>query len=228
MKILKNGLMNKIGLIPIAVALSSRWEWIIISKNIWVGILTFLLSVVVFLYFSQYKFTKLLWILIILTTLLVITTFRQAFDESIFRTSALDIQQYYRRHEYYASGLGKIYTNRFALFYFKNFNSPIKKLQRNIFENLDINLYFFSNHPRERLGVEEFEKYSQIFLPFFLIGVLYFIYVLSWELLIYTIIVALLSSTISPKYELGPILFFPLINYFISNGIILSLRKLRK
>ncbi|MDD5415723.1 MAG: hypothetical protein PHE48_01815 [Candidatus Daviesbacteria bacterium] len=166
--------------------------------------------------------------LLVLTAVLSFIAVKGAFDENLFRSSALDIQQYNKRHEFYAKDLGKIYTNKFSLTYFKEYNFPLIKLQRNLFANLDPNLYFFASHPRERAGVEEFNKYSPIFLPFFLIGVFYSIYILLPNFLIYAISVLLLSSIISSKYNLGPILFFPLINYLITVGLILSFKNIKK
>lgn len=218
--------MNRFTLIHTLVIILNPWWWVIIQRNFWVGLLVFALSFVVFIYFWQIKSRKLFLLLIALTMALFSITAREAFDESIFRNSALDTQQYNKRHEFYANGLGKIYTNRFSLAYFKEYNFPFIKLQRNFFTNLDPNLYFFASHPRERLGIEEFKKYSPIFLPFFLTGALYSIYILLPNLLIYAISVSLLSSIISPKYNLGPILFFPLINFMITIGIILSIKRL--
>lgn len=163
-----------------------------------------------------------------LTTILFAIAVREAFDESIFRNSALDIQQHNKRHEFYANGLGKIYTNRFSLTYFKEYNLPLLKLQRNFFANLDPNLYFFASHPRERVGIEEFEKYLVIFLPFFLIGFLYSMYKPFVKILIYFAVVAFVSAVISPSYNLGPILFFPLINFTVTIGFLLSLKILRR
>lgn len=210
--------------ILLLVIMLNPWWWIILQRNLWVGLLVFSLSLVVFVYFWQIKSRALFLLLLVLTMTLIFMTAREAFDESIFKASALDIQQYHKRHEFYANGLGKIYTNRFSLTYFKEYNLPLYKLQRNFFANLDPNLYFFASHPRERLGVEEFKKYSPIFLPFFLVGTLFSIYVLSPAILIYSISILLLSSVVSSKYYLGPILFFPLLNYLITIGIILSLK----
>lgn len=221
MRIIGNGSI----FVHILVILLSPWWWVIIQRNFWIGLMVFILSLVVFLYFWQNKSPKFFLLMFILITILFMITVREAFDESIFRNSALDTQQYNKRHEFYANGLGKIYTNKFSLIYFKEYNLPFVKLQRNFFANLDPNLYFFASHPRERLGVEEFNKYSPVFLPFFLIGVIYSVYILFPNLLVYAVSVSLLSSVISSKYDLGPVLFFPLLNYFITIGIILSLKK---
>lgn len=206
----------------------SPWWWVIIQRNLWASLLAFSLSLVLFIFFWQTKTKILLFILLTLTISLVVISVRDAFDESIFRNSALEIQQINRRHEFYANGLGKIYTNRFSLTYFKEYSLPLTKLQRNFFENLDPNLYFFASHPRERVGVLEFEKYLPIFLPFFLLGLIYTIYKPSSKVLIFIVAISAVSSIISPNYNLGPLLFFPIINYLITVGLILSLKIFRR
>ena len=182
------GILRNSGIsIHLLVITLNPWWWIIIQRNPWVGILVFILSVAVFIYFWQLKSKKLFLLLLLLSAILFFIAVRDAFDESILRNSALDIQQLNKRHEFYASSLGKLYRNRFSLAYFRNYNLPLYKLQRNFFANLDPNLYFFASHPRERMGVEEFAKFLPIFLPFFLIGVFYSIYILSPNLFIYLI-----------------------------------------
>jgi len=44
------------------------------------------------------------------------------------------------------------------------------KFKRNFFTLLDTNYYFFANHPRERPGIKETEKFFWGLLPFFLLG----------------------------------------------------------
>lgn len=177
-----------------------------------------------FLYFCFKK--KFFVIFAILTILTVVISIKGAFDESIFRNSALDIQQLNKRHEYFAKGLGKIYTNRFSLSLYKDFSVPLYKLQRNFFSNLDINLYFFASHPRERAGVEEFNKYWPVFLPFFTAGLLFVVYKRKSKIIIYILIISLISAFISPFYNLGPILFFPVMNVITTVGILLGLKKI--
>lgn len=219
------GIKNPGLIIQLLVILINPWWWVIIQRNFWIGLLIFILSLVVFGFFWQIKSKYNLLLLVILTMTIFFIAIGEAFDESIFRNSALDIQKYNKRHEFYAKGLGKIYTNRFSLAYFKDYNFPISKLQRNLFANLDLNLYFSASHPRERIGIEEFEKYLLIFLPFFLLGFFYSFCKPLPKLLLYLIIVLLISSVISPSYNLGPVLFFPVVNYLITIGVILSLKR---
>lgn len=214
--------------INLLVIILNPWWWVIIQREVWSGLLVFILSFLLLQLLIHGKSGIILISLISLTMILVFITVKQAFDESVFRESALDIQQYNKRHEFYANGLGKIYTNRLSLTYFKEYNFPLYKLNSNFFANLDPNLYFFKSHPRERLGIGEFEKYFPIFLPFFLLGFLYSIYKPLPKIMIYLVAISLISSIISPKYNLGPVLFFPVINFMITVGIILSLTKITK
>lgn len=220
--------MNRFMLIQILVILLSPWWWIIVQRNLSVGLLIAVLSIVVFTYFWLIKSGKLFLLLVILTIAIFSITIKEAFDGSIFRNSSLDIQQINRRHEFYANSLGKIYTNRFSLAYFKEYNLPLHKLQHNFFTNLDPNLYFFASHPRERAGVEEFKKYSPVFLPFFLVGFFYLIYRPLYKIIIYFVAISLISVIISPKYNLGPVLFFPIVNFFVTIGVVLSVKKIIK
>lgn len=222
-KLIDHGLI-----VLILVIILSPWWWIILQRNVLVSLLTLILSGVVYIYFWQTQSKKLLLSLFILTVAIFFINIKDAFDESIFSYSAVDIQQINKRHEFYANGLGKVYTNRIALVYFKDFSLPLYKLQQNFFNNIDINLYFFASHPRERVGIEGFDKYIPIFLPIFLIGIFYFIYQPSFKLLIYGTTLVIASSIIKPAYNLGPILLFPIINFMITIGIMLSLNRLLK
>ncbi len=215
-------------IIQLFVIILNPWWWIIIQRNLWIGLLVFILSFLVLQYFWQTKSKSQPVLIIIITVVLVVVSFREAYDESIFRNSALDIQQFNKRHEFYAQGLGKIYTNKIALTYFKNFNLPLYKLQRNFFSNLDPNLYFFASHPRERAGVEEFQKYLPFFLPFFALGFLYIIYKPLSKFLVYFLAIIFIGSFISSKYNLGPILFFPIINFMVTIGFTISLKYFKK
>lgn len=212
-------------IIAFSIIILNPWWWRILQRNLIAGLLAFVLSLVFYIYFWQNKSKKLLFLIIILTLFLIVISFRQAFDESIFRNSALDIQQINKRHEFYAKDLGKLYTNRISLTYFKEYSLVLSRLQRNFFNNIDLNLYFFASHPRERLGVQEFEKILPVFLPFFLVGLLFVIYKKNAQVLIYIGIISFFNAFISPYYELGPILFFSVINFFIAIGFILVLRK---
>lgn len=218
--------MKKPVIINILVIFLTPWWWHVIQTDLLIGLLIFVQSILLFLFILHPKL-KIAGAILILTAIVAVSAVTQAFDETILRLSALDIQQLTRRHEFYASGLKKIYTNRISLAYFNNIDLPLNKIERNYFENLDINLYFFATHPRERVGIDEFEKYLVIFLPFFILGLFYTIYLPYIWIIVYLLVISLVSTFISPKYNLGPVLFFPVINFMITFGILLSISKLK-
>ena len=91
------------------------------------------------------------------------------------------------------------------------------RMQKNFFENIDPNLYFFSNHPRERVGVKEIEKFPYIFLPFFLTG----IYILTKKVAVnlyalFTLLIITILGSVNPA---GPFIIFPLIVCYIACGL---------
>lgn len=207
--------------LSVLIIFINPWWWVIVQKDLLIGILVFILSIITPFFYNGSKFVL---FFLILNILLISTIFRQALDESIFRLSPQEIQQQNKRHEFYAHNLGKVYKNRISLSYFKNYNYPLYKVERNFFANLDPNLYFFASHPRERVEVNEFEKYMFVFLPFFVIGLTFLIYSLRLKIISYLISILFLSAFISSSYKLGPILLFPIINFMIVVGLLLSFK----
>jgi len=106
---------------------------------------------------------------------------------TIFKTNPEDIYQINTRRSYYPNQLlGKVFENKFTFF--------LDKYKENIFQGLDLNYYFFANHPRERAGVEEKEKIYWIWLPIFLIG---FIWSLKKSFLLPSLIFLAILSFVS-------------------------------
>lgn len=95
-----------------------------------------------------------------------------------------------------------------------------RRITQNLFENLDPNLYFFANHPRQRVGIKEFEKFPYLLLPVFLIGLFP---VLSKKHLSFWLISFFLPLTvlslIGNKNSLGPFSLFPFFVIIISHGL---------
>ncbi|MCX6706250.1 MAG: hypothetical protein NTV24_04080 [Candidatus Woesebacteria bacterium] len=94
------------------------------------------------------------------------------------------------------------------------------RVTTNLFENIDPNLYFFANTPRQRVGIKEFEKFPYVFLPFFFLGVYSFFSKkdkLFW-LLSFFIPLAILSI-IGSKNNLGPFSLFPFFVVSINEGL---------
>jgi hypothetical protein len=102
------------------------------------------------------------------------------------------------------------------------------RLEKNFFETIDPNLYFFSNHPRERIGVSEFEKFAYIVLPIFLYGLYLVIKKKRYFLLAYLFISLGIISVIGHDSLLGPFLLFPFISLSVFVGLIDLHQKTRK
>lgn len=95
----------------------------------------------------------------------------------------------------------------------------ITRLQRNLFEALDPNVYFFGGHPRERVWANDFEKFPFILIVPFLIGLYETINQRKWIILLYFTLSLLLLSFIGHKNILGPFILFPIIVNCILIGI---------
>jgi len=208
-------------LILLGVTLSNFWIWKITRENLLLAILLIILSGLLFKLIIEQSFK--MWIFTLILVLFFVASLillKTNFDKTLKMLNPEEKVQLNERHYYYSQELGKLFLNSKVLNYYKNYSLSVYKFEGNLFSNLDLNLYFFASHPRERVGVNEFEKYTPILLPFFIIGVILLIYKGSVWAVGYLVAVALVSAFIDPKYLLGPILFFPLINVGISLGII--------
>lgn len=213
--------------ILLVLLLFTPYTWYILPKDPLIALLSITLSFVLLRGVLTYP-KKIFLINITLVVLFLIITLLillKGFDKEIWITPSSEISQQIKRQNFYAEGFGKLYRNRIGIYYFENINSPLFKIQRNLFSNIDMNLYFFASHPRERGGLIEFEKYLYIFLPIFLYGVYEVAKQRKFILGYYFISALLISSFIRSDYLLGPILFFPLINSILSMGAISLLFK---
>ncbi len=80
------------------------------------------------------------------------------------------------------------------------------KIWKNAGQALDINLYFFGNHPRGRVGIGEFEKLSYTLFPFFFVGILTFNWKRNWKVSFAAFLLPLVLTSIwGHQTPLGPI-----------------------
>lgn len=94
------------------------------------------------------------------------------------------------------------------------------RILNNFFENIDPNLYFLSNHPRERVGVKEYEKFPYILFPVFLMGVLKIIKDKNKEFLtLFFAVPIILLSFFGNINPMGPFSVFPFFAITISEGL---------
>lgn len=102
------------------------------------------------------------------------------------------------------------------------------RLEKNFFQAIDLNLYFFSNHPRERVGTSEFEKYLYPLLPFFLIGSFAYFKESKYLLVGVIFLSLILISIIGFLNPLGPFLLFPFMSIAIYLGLENTYTKIKK
>jgi len=84
------------------------------------------------------------------------------------------------------------------------------RIKENFFETLDPNLYFFANSPRQRIGIDEFEKFPYIYLPFFIYGVFFLFENKDKQILLISVFLPIiLLSVLGHNNPIGPFLLFP-------------------
>jgi hypothetical protein len=182
---------------------ANPWIWKIFTHAPLMALALILLSI--FLIF-RIKFLAILFF-IVLSIFLIKTNF----NSNIFHPSSIEMVVLRNRFNIYAQSLGQIYRNRFGLYFHYTIAPPIAKFYTNLGYNMDPNLYFFANHPRERATASEFEKFSFLLLPVFILGAITIFSGRHIFLIVYCIFSLLVSAIISPGFELGPILIFPFI-----------------
>lgn len=89
----------------------------------------------------------------------------------------------------------------------------------NLGATLEPNIYFFANHPRERVGFTEFEKFPYILLPLFLFGLLTIIKTSNLNYFLAFFAPVILLSFIGHRNNLGPFLLFPFFTTCLAFGI---------
>lgn len=203
------------------VFLLNNWSWEIFSKNFYLFILIFFASL--FCYLSLTKPAKLYSYIFLSSLVFVLFVQYQTTNKTeIFSLSPIEQYQLEIRRDYYPTtggiDLARTQENKAGYLFYK--------FQQNFFRNIDLNLFFFGNHPRERVGIREFEKFSFLFLPFFFVGLIsaikkYNLYILTG------LIVAIIGlSMIGQKNDLGPFVLMPFFVSVISLGFTALVTKL--
>ncbi len=95
-----------------------------------------------------------------------------------------------------------------------------QRIMNNFYQSIDINYYFFSNHPRERVGYTEHEKFPFVYLPFLFIGFFEIIKNRKPFLLSAFFIPIIASSVMGISNDYGVFSIFPFFVIAISEGFI--------
>lgn len=98
-----------------------------------------------------------------------------------------------------------------------NFIIALSRIEQNLLENLDLNKYFFGGYPRN--NPNDFEKFSFVLLPLFLLGVINLLKEKKIkELLILFVIPILFITYIGSKNNLGQFSLLPFLILTFYNG----------
>jgi len=163
-------------LIPFGfVLIFNLWIWKIFSTNIALGLITLITSI--FLWFSiktTSKYFSYLFILLAIILLFFQWQTTQRFSLTYLDNDEQRVQQMRLKEYppvYIKVGEKIIWIHVANWFELRKESVAFYRIERNFSEVIDPNLYFFANHPRERVGIKEFEKFPYILLPVFLIGI---------------------------------------------------------
>lgn len=214
-------------LLGFVVSLANFWIWKVIKGDLFLGAILILLSLM-FVYLTEIKFNKkkilffLLFLLIVSYQIII-----SGFDPGLKTVAPEQEKQLGERHGYFAINLGNFFQNKYVLRFYKDVNPYLSTYQSNVFNSLSLNLYFFSNHPRERQKVGEFPMYPAVFIAPFLVGLVYFLSRSCYMVTGYLIFALLITGLIRQNYIFGPVLLFPLINLLITIGCLKTFKVVK-
>lgn len=208
--------MFKYPFLILFITLSNPWIYRITNFSYLLGLCIFTLSLLLTILWQYKKHSNLTFILLILFIFMCAYLLTYKFDGSIFILTPLEKDIFSQRHSYYAQEFGKLYGNRFTIYFFSQVKPYIDHLNQNLANSLDIS-EFFSWKQKINSG-----RFFILFLPFFLIGV--FNLNKSFLTLVY-LIITLIVSSLTNVGPLGPILLLPFINLAIFIGFLKLLSK---
>lgn len=106
-------------------------------------------------------------------------------------------------------------------------STALSRIQNNLSETLDPNLYFFANHPRERVGKNEFEKFPYLYFPFFIVGLFSVLTTKLNKIYLLFILPIILYSFTGSENKFSYFALFPLFVITISDGLNKFLEKIQ-
>lgn len=210
-KLIRSSFIPILGLL--IVLLFNNWTWEIYSFNLLLFIIV--LTASASLYFSAIrKSKKLLCIFCLFLTLLLIIQWKTTKNTGLNYMSETDWSLFATRRNELAAvapNLERYLGNKPEYMFYK--------FEQNLLRTMDLNLYFFGSHPRERSGIREFEKFSFLFLPFFVIGLLKLAKFSPWQLGISSLIPLLGLAIIGQDNPIGPFSLLPFLSVAIAVGV---------
>jgi len=202
----------KKALIFFIVVFGNSWIWSVAERGFWLAAVCVLASVCLFK-LLQIKSPKRNLVVVSVLTLVAIVGFQvKEFDlKSFVETTSLQKDVIDKRM--------RLYPNPRIAHWFEQRGESIAfyRILANMGEALDINYYFFANHPRERHGVTESEKFSPLILPLFLMGATKL--VLEKRHLFYCLLFAFALGFTLLVYPSEPVGFVAVLPFIVSSSL---------
>ncbi len=211
-------------LVPWLVLLANFWIWRILFNSIPLGLLVLVSSIFLYLSFKRSS-KKHFFTFLVLFSLLLISQWKTTSEESLVELSNDEQRvQQMRLKEYplvfFKIGRKTVWIPLAHWFEGREESIAFFRILENFSETIDPNLYFFANHPRERVGINEFKKFPYIFLPLFFYGLVLSITERRKLVLgISFILPVVLISIIGHKNQFGPFSLFPFLVVLTIHGL---------
>jgi len=212
-------------LIILFLIFSNFWIYKIFRNNFLIGLIIVTLSILL-VSVKSFKYKR-----IIILGLFLSSLFFQYQTTKINNFSTLTADQIRIQEVRFKQYPAEILGINFPLGYWfemKHESYIIPGISKNLYENLDINQYFFGGHPRQRVEVEEFEKFPYSFIPLFILGLLVIFSKKKLALkLLFLSSPLVLIALIGNKNLLGPFSLFPMFIFIIWQGfsVLCNLKK---
>lgn len=200
------------------------WIWRVFCLNLFLGLVLIFLSILLYLYLAKdgRKTLPFLILLFIVILFLQLRTTQKSSLTNIENDDRRKIDMRLREYPpvYFKIGQKTLWIPAAHWLEQRKESIALSRAGERFFQTLDLNLFFFGAHPRERVGIIEFEKFPYILLPFFIAGITDLVSKKKIKFfLIFFIIPVLLISLIGHNNILGPFSLFPFFIVSITFGL---------
>lgn len=209
-------------MIFLIVLLGNLWIWKILQVNFLIFLLLLVFTTCVYLYQEQKLKVNLLILLSLIVSLFYFQWQTTNFHSLILRDN--DEQRIEtQRRKFYNPGLDitrKVFYKFSLVDYLEgDINTVLTRIERNFFETIDPNVYFFGGHPRERVWVSDFEKFPFILIIPFFVGLYKTIEERNRLLILISVLGMIFLSIIGHDTKIGPFLLFPTLVLLVTKGV---------
>lgn len=205
-------LLSKINhglLFTVFLVFSNFWIYRVLKENLLLGIVLIVVTLFMRIFLEKKDSFKIFLACSLLLVFQYITTQPQSL--TLLENDEQRVQQ--ERSRSYPPAYIDLY---FKVIWFKpaewieknNLVIGLSRIEKNLFENLDINKYFFGGSPRN--SPQDFEKFTFFLLPLFIVGMYKVVSGRIFNFLLLVFVIPLIFlSIVGNKNSLGAFAFFP-------------------